>query len=221
MAGRFVLFLLASAITAVQAQGNSACAHWCKDNFPNPGADCTSLAAKRLGPCYECGPLKTVPSKQLCAGSCADTLTDNANCGSCGNACGSEAVCTNGVCKPLVTPCDTPFRCGYDIPRCGGGGPGTYCVCFPRPGHPNGANACIDAWAAGCGQQCSSDADCPSAELCFSSCCGQTCIRRIAICPAPASPSRLFRRGTFDDIAATSPLLNATVAQQQQQQQHQ
>jgi hypothetical protein len=32
---------------------------------------------------------------------CADTMTDNENCGSCGNACPNKAPCSNGTCIPL------------------------------------------------------------------------------------------------------------------------
>ncbi|KAK2684885.1 hypothetical protein QWA68_016353, partial [Fusarium oxysporum] len=82
-----LLLLLATGISAglVNRQGNSECAHWCKDNFPSPGSDCTSLAAKGGGPCYECGAKATDHYKKLCNGMCTNTKTDSKNCGSCGN----------------------------------------------------------------------------------------------------------------------------------------
>ncbi|KAK4159933.1 hypothetical protein QBC43DRAFT_304259 [Cladorrhinum sp. PSN259] len=99
---RLVALVLLAFVTAVQCQGNSVCAKWCRDNFPtNPGGLCTSAASSGTGPCYECGPHKTVPSKILCTSVCVDSATDNNNCGACGNVCGSGTNCTAGVCVPV------------------------------------------------------------------------------------------------------------------------
>jgi nucleoside phosphorylase len=66
-----------------QGGGNSQCAQWCVDNFPQPGNDCTSLAAKGGGPCYDCGPAAPQPpTKILCNGVCV--AISNENCGTCG-----------------------------------------------------------------------------------------------------------------------------------------
>ncbi|OKP00923.1 hypothetical protein PENSUB_7504 [Penicillium subrubescens] len=65
--------------------GNSDCAKWCAANFPNPGSDCTSLAAHGQGPCYTCGPKKSSPTQLLCGGQCRDTSSSSNNCGACGN----------------------------------------------------------------------------------------------------------------------------------------
>ena len=70
--------------------GNSVCAKWCAANFTHPGADCTSLAARGGGPCYTCGPLKTIQTQMLCNEQCVDTLSDSQNCGKCSNVVSSK-----------------------------------------------------------------------------------------------------------------------------------
>ena len=83
--------------------GNSQCAHWCADNFANPGEDCTSLAAHGGGPCYVCGPLKTSPSEELCNAVCTDTNTDNNNCGKCGTKVSYRVIVDSSNFRPLNT----------------------------------------------------------------------------------------------------------------------
>ena len=65
--------------------GNGQCAQWCAANFHQYGKQCTSLAAKGQGPCYDCGPRSSNPAKKLCDGHCKDTSSDNWNCGKCYN----------------------------------------------------------------------------------------------------------------------------------------
>ena len=48
------------------------------------------------------------PSK-VCSGTCVDVDTDNANCGTCGNACADGEVCAGGTCGTT---------CGPDLTRC-------------------------------------------------------------------------------------------------------
>ncbi|KAF7895492.1 uncharacterized protein EAF01_009454 [Botrytis porri] len=67
-------------------------------NFASPGS-CTSQAAHGTGPCYTCGPLAASPAQALCSGTCVDTSTSSANCGSYGNSCKS-AECVNDICAP-------------------------------------------------------------------------------------------------------------------------
>jgi hypothetical protein len=43
-----------------------------------------------------------------CAGTCIDYQTDEANCGGCGNACGTDQLCVGGTCE-----------CGFNQVRCG------------------------------------------------------------------------------------------------------
>ena len=37
-------------------------------------------------------------SREDCGGACTNTKTEADNCGSCGNACGADRVCTDGMC---------------------------------------------------------------------------------------------------------------------------
>jgi hypothetical protein len=67
------------------AQGRDLCIQWCTQNLAREALSCIGLAALGTGPCYICGPHKSSPTEQLCSGSCAQTNTDNKNCGKCGN----------------------------------------------------------------------------------------------------------------------------------------
>ena len=68
------------------------------------------------------------PSK-VCAGTCVDVETDNANCGACGTACGDGEVCAGGTCGttcgPALTRCtatDGTDHCkdtAHDPANCG------------------------------------------------------------------------------------------------------
>jgi hypothetical protein len=116
---------------AATAGGNNACDIWCHANFSGSAAgSCTSAAAKRSGPCYQCGPASPNggQGQAVCNGKCT-SVTTTANCGACGHACTCEAhgtaTCVNGQCG--VT-CDR----GY----CASGG-----ACYPA-GAVNPANHC-------------------------------------------------------------------------------
>ena len=41
---------------------------------------------------------------KACNGACVDTKTDPANCGTCGNVCGSDQACSNGTCVCKTRP---------------------------------------------------------------------------------------------------------------------
>ncbi len=65
---------------------------------------------------------------------CANTTTDNANCGACGNACGAGEACMNGGC---VLTC------------------GSLTKCTPTSGAPYCANTTTDNANCGtCGNSC-------------------------------------------------------------------
>jgi hypothetical protein len=51
------------------------------------------------------------PDEMSCDGVCVNTLSDNANCGTCGNACAASQVCGNGTCAA---------SCPIDQMECGG-----------------------------------------------------------------------------------------------------
>jgi len=78
---------------------------------------------------------------QSCSGSCVDTMSNSANCGMCGKACGAGLVCSNGECTAT---------CGTGTTACSG--------------------ACVDlmASAANCGM-CGKA--CATGEICSSGAC--------------------------------------------------
>ena len=49
----------------------------------------------------------------VCGGVCVDTQSDDANCGSCGNACGGGSTCSNGACELPIKACLNDFSVGY------------------------------------------------------------------------------------------------------------
>jgi len=65
------------------------------------------------------------PGQSMCGGASVDLLNDNANCGSCGNACSGE-VCTTGVCCNLGelncggSCCDANHSCNGTTCSCQG-----------------------------------------------------------------------------------------------------
>jgi hypothetical protein len=80
---------------------------------------------------------------------CANTGTDNANCGTCGNACGAGEVCTGGVCS---------LTCG------------ALTKCSPTGGSPYCANVTTDSSNCGvCGTVCSTGQVC-NGGVCTLSC---------------------------------------------------
>src|SRR4051812_18605302 len=43
----------------------------------------------------------------MCGDTCANLVSDNDNCGACGNACGTGEVCDNSQCTAVVGECPT------------------------------------------------------------------------------------------------------------------
>lgn len=104
-----------------------------------------------------------------CSGGCVDLLTDNANCGACGNACTGNNICCGGRC---VNPASDNANCGACGISCGGGTScqlgvcaslsASLCTSSDQTGAPcgacsnnqnncNGVNACtIYGLATGC-----------------------------------------------------------------------
>jgi len=110
-----------------------------------------------------------------CGTACADTRSDEANCGACGHACGSNSACSAGVCTclPGFSPCGDqcvnllidPGHCGTCTTVCGAtqtctlrdAGPG--CVNCPNAGDVRCGNTCANLQTSssncgGCGNVC-------------------------------------------------------------------
>lgn len=51
-----------------------------------------------------------------CSGSCVELPTDNKNCGSCGNTCAADNICSAGSCTPV---CQHPVSCTSGGSTCG------------------------------------------------------------------------------------------------------
>lgn len=118
------------------------------------------------------------------AGDCggADLMTDDENCGTCGNACGS-ASCIAGICRDTArdpTACGTPPTTCDDDEYCSGG------TCTCRPGLTRVGMSCTDLQSdpSNCGavgMTCTVTEVC-SAGSCVTSCsagltaCGRSCV---------------------------------------------
>jgi hypothetical protein len=145
-------------------------------------------------------------SSTMCGSTCADTTTDNANCGACGTACSSGEVCTAGKCaascgggtKLCGTSCaDTnadPNNCGGCGTKCGagevcsGGSCGSTCATGQKVCSGGGSSYCAttdtdNANCGSCGNQC------PSGEVCSGGSCGASCGDKETACkPTTGSP---------------------------------
>jgi hypothetical protein len=127
-------------------------------------------------------------NQQRCDGSCKDLLTDEANCGACGNACAALESCVqgncacvganrqvcSGACVDLATDTNNCGACGFvcESGECVNGA----CTCNGGQGQCLSGCACADRLGGGkvCfkggndGTTCDSDGDCPFRSLCFS-----------------------------------------------------
>jgi Concanavalin A-like lectin/glucanases superfamily/Stigma-specific protein, Stig1 len=116
------------------------------------GADNTQIAIKMTAQGSTC--TLTCGSFAKCTPSnaspyCANTATDNSNCGTCGNSCGVGEVCTSGVCA---------LTCGA-LTKCSPSGGSAYC-----------ANVTTDSGNCGtCGNVCGTGQVC-SGGVCTLSC---------------------------------------------------
>jgi hypothetical protein len=82
-------------------------------------------------------------SLQLCGVACADTSTDNANCGSCGKACTTGRTCVSGSCACPTGYTDCNGQCvdpNIDAQNCGGCGKACTGQCS---GGTCAASACV------------------------------------------------------------------------------
>ncbi|HEY4393003.1 MAG TPA: LamG-like jellyroll fold domain-containing protein [Polyangia bacterium] len=140
---------------------------------------------------------------------CANTATDNANCGTCGTACGAGEVCVNGGCAltcGALTKCSpssgAPYcantttdsdNCGTCGNACGTGqvcqsgvctlSCGALTKCSPSSGVPYCANTMTDNANCGtCGTACT------GANVCSNGLCTITCGMLTTCTPSSGSP---------------------------------
>jgi hypothetical protein len=130
-----------------------------------------------------------------CNGKCVDNLTDNANCGTCGNACPSGYLCSNGTCslscQQGLTQCTGKCvnvltdnqNCGFCGVACGSGSvcsSGT-CQLTCQPGLSICNNKCVDRLTdnAHCGT-CNNV--CPDGFLCTDGQCLLSCQEGLVEC---------------------------------------
>ena len=139
---------------------------------------------------------------------CANTATDNANCGTCGNACGAGQVCTGGACSltcGALTKCSPTggadycantatdgANCGTCGTSCGTGqvcnsgvctlSCGALTKCSPSSGAPYCANTGTDNVNCGtCGNAC------PTGQVCSGGFCTITCGSLTTCAPSGAA----------------------------------
>ncbi|KXJ93542.1 hypothetical protein Micbo1qcDRAFT_223174 [Microdochium bolleyi] len=110
-------------------------------------------------------------------------LDDRKNCGRCGVSCTGDDSCIAGVCRQ-------PNRCAPDD-FCSADQ--TTCYCYRTR---SGNGVCYQNGGMCGARNCQTSQDCPNGETCIAegtNCC--TTAAGTALCPAPASAARLFRRG--------------------------
>jgi len=190
--------------------GGSYCASLDNDSH-NCGACGTACPAGEVcsgGTCgTSCQPSETLCTSDAGAGDagagapyCANTQTDNANCGACGNVCPQGQVCTKGACTTSCQPNETLCTpdggaaycantqsdeancgsCGNACPAgnvCSSGKCGLSC----QLGLTNCNGTCVDeksdnANCGACGKAC------PAGEVCSGGTCGLTCQSGLTDC---------------------------------------
>jgi len=170
--------------------GNSACAHWCHDNFSgNDAGHCTSDAAHGTGPCYQCGPAAPAGNGlQICGGVCIPLCTASDQChdaGVCdpasqactnpnkadGTACNDGNACTQtDTCQAGVCVGSNPVVCTA-LDQCHVAG-----TCDPATGSCSNPNAAD-------GTACDDGNACTEGDVCTGGVCGGSAVP----CPAPTS----------------------------------
>ncbi len=122
--------------------------------------------------------------KLECWGKCVDGQTDKDNCGTCGNACGEDMECKDGVCSEIFDPTkcnatgyqlcygncvnlmEDDNNCGACLNACGNGEKCVSGVCELQCGDlTNCGGACVDTTTSanhcgGCGIQCKAGQEC-------------------------------------------------------------
>ena len=115
-----------------------------------------------------CSGSKSSSSSSSCKGSsiacgdvCVDPTSDNKNCGSCGNACGTGTACSNRICA---------VSCGIWQVNCGG-------TCI----NPNTDRS--HCGATGTCTELEAGEACAEGQVCSSGACTQSCSTGWTVCP--------------------------------------
>jgi len=165
-----------------------ACAPGQCDTFVrNLTGGTVTMTAKQLDCCPE-------EHQTFCDGTCTSYLTDSNNCGACGNVCGSDQFCGDGVCtcNPGLTECDAacldaqtdPNNCGACGNVCQSDETCTGGACLCDPGLTQCGDGCLDLQTdpvncGACDHACYTDEFCSGgACLCDTglSRCGEACL---------------------------------------------
>ncbi|RAK77380.1 uncharacterized protein BO72DRAFT_485920 [Aspergillus fijiensis CBS 313.89] len=199
----FNILTLASGAAAIL--NNQGCLEWCSANFGLLSlATCYTPSIFGNGPCFECGPRKSIPTKKLCSKKCVDLNTDNYNCGKCGKKCNSGSTCDKGICRPQAN-CQAKDRCSLD-PPC----PDKTCICQPDErgggkGYCNKGDWCVNL------KDCQSIKDCPiEGSVCLTTCCSGSakCMPPDKLCAKTVSrifrPREVLGGGDVDEVSAAA-----------------
>jgi hypothetical protein len=162
----------------------------CDIFLENNTGETVTLANRQQDCCLE-------PQQLICEGTCVSYLTDDQNCGGCGNVCAGDEFCSNGACEPICpgeTLCgeecadltSDPLNCGACGNACAGN---EYCsagACQLNCGSLTECGGmCVDLASdplncGGCGTVCAGDEFCGSGacqKICGSlTLCGNECV---------------------------------------------
>lgn len=94
---------------------NHSCQTCTNDTHCAAGNVCDTTTGTCIAACSATAPCGA--GKTCCAAHCANTQTDNNNCGACGVVCGAGTSCCGGSCQPL----NTNANCGACGTVCGTG----------------------------------------------------------------------------------------------------
>ncbi|MEM9189947.1 MAG: hypothetical protein AAGF12_12265 [Myxococcota bacterium] len=126
--------------------------------------------------CGDCGNTCST-GQECCAGGCRDTDTDEQHCGACGNACGVGLTCCGGDCVDTAT---TETSCGMCGNTCEAGRECCDSSCSNTQTDPLHCGMCGNACNAGencCGGTCSTvSCACAACMAGGGTCCGDMCI---------------------------------------------
>jgi hypothetical protein len=133
--------------------GDTCCASFGHKHGCPPGTFCAEIGCV---PCPE--------GETDCDGTCTNTATDPANCGSCGHACAPGVSCVDGTCGCGNQSCP-PEQC------CDG-------VCVDLQSDPANCGSCGHACAAG--ETCQAGTCGCGGASCAGTCCGSTCVETLS-----------------------------------------